>query len=298
MNNNYFDYDKLAKRTHLLNQTLNMKLYQAFEELLFPIFNPFFGVKNGISDIFILAIQKEDVKAIDILFNCFKKNFTPSFSDINPEFYAPILIKTDNKEVYQTLKKHGFLELFKNHITLDICFENLSSTSLDIVLNEFNQPLDDKKLNSLIYNLIAKNKLGSEIINYSPDAKKFKNFLKVISDYDFEKFETNVGFSMFQAVIKKDISVFPENFENNSTSDYLYALLEAGINPYKKIKDYNLKKASLNFGSVLNSRIKPQMYEMNYFDSLLTDENKASLEAKWLEVHMQESHNAHKKLKI
>ena len=263
---------------NLIDALIN-KNYEIMERILSVAFNPFnYDRKEYDTDTFILALEFNDPQAVESLFKGFKKWFTKE-NIAKPSEYVQTLVNTDNKEIYDIIKKHGFLDAFKESLTMSKCVLAMAPHSLKVALNEFNQKLEDNNfaLNTLCTQIISMNYYGQ-----IPDnANRLKETLEIFSKNNFNMIEEALCDAMLNLTKYKENNKYQTNFiYREEFNEFIYAFLETGIDPFKKFKEYNVTHTPQIEEKLKNN---PEIQEINFFDLLFFDETKVYVEKKFLE---------------
>jgi hypothetical protein len=264
---------------NLIDAVVNQN-YDVMQRILSVAFNPFnVDKKDNDTDAFMLALEFNDAKAVDIIFKSFKKNFGPH-NIAEPNHYVQHLIRTDNREIFTCIKNHGFLDIFKEKFTVGNSIMAISPNALEVAINDLKLPLEDSEgtLNIFLLRILsmdAYNAISDE--NY---ANRFKNLVKFLAKENYPLLEKSIVSSMINLQKFKNNHNLSEIDYKENYSELIYSFIEVGIDPFKKIKEYDL-----TLHHVIKEIIDtyPEIEEMNFFDCLAFEKTKAYVEKKFLD---------------
>lgn len=272
------------KRQELLEQNLMDALitqnYDVMDRILSLVFNPFnIDKKEYDTDAFMLAIEFNDLKAIDIIFKNFKKNFEPR-NIADPSKYTTKLIDADSEEIFDIIKKYDFLDAFKDKLSLGNSILSISPNCTKMVLNEMTQSLEDSQgtLNILMHRILMMDSYNAFLDeNYH---QRFKNLLTVLSEENHELLEQSIiGTLILVQKHKYNHNIIKSDYKENY-NELVYSLIEIGLDPFKKIKEYDIEVPS-TLKEFLDDN--PEVLEMNFFDSIAFEDTKIYVEKKFLD---------------
>lgn len=267
---------------NLMNALINQN-YEVMDRILSLHFNPFrINKKESDTDAFLLALEFNDARAVDLIFKKTRKEFIEDVGFID---YKSQLIRTDSEEIYKVLKKHNALAYFSDAIYVSECVSQISPNSLDVVLNEFNGKVSSRDLNYFFLQILTMQYYG----DLKTDTNQFKKVLQIVKSENAQLIEESLFLSLLKVIEGRDnyLQTYEKIQNREVFNELIYSFLEVGLDPFKKLKDYPCDSIDVKIKEVVGKT--PEIGEKNFFDALLFDETRVYIEKKFLESQLSPS---------